>query len=616
MRSLFILLLCLGTATALVAQTELWSSEAGAALNRINWIEQANDGTIITAGESGMAGINHQTGETVWTLEDVGGADRSTFFNVEGMPLFYVETSPLSATAISRGFIVNAGTGKVLYDTREDKLRVKTYTFVPETSSLIFEAMKGGNERYIINFSLADQAVKWVTPVGKSKGLASKIKDLAGTGSFVTQGPLFTPQGTVVFGIKDVIYAIDTKTGAIKWEQETDKKIKALVYSSANNSLYLGIRKEKKLTVLEPNSGKDITPGKLKLKGTMLDVVEDAAGNLVLVETEGFNLIDPATNEFQWKKSYKIEALDEVVPTKGGYLAIGKEEKGSEVHLVGADGKKVWDSKVKGYAYFATQTPKGVMYISTERSNILNYSDGKDVWDKDVKFKTLPAVAIDDETGKVFLFENKKAYTFNFESGTIDLIGEDLELEKVNRKVFLEAEAVKGGYFVYDDQHVNLIGRDGKLKYTSYYSPMVSVDLLSVAGSVANLAGLPAGVTGSIRNLQTLNEMDKSRRQTGATATTKVSEGTIQFNNGPVQELYSVSSTRFTNSQQTKEHKFLTTRDDETGLKSLFMIDKSSGEVIKKIELVEKNPGYVVDVVDNVIFLTEKDKLIRAYSMD
>jgi len=142
MRSLFVLLLCLGTATALVAQTELWSSEAGAALNRINWIEQANDGTIITAG--------HQTGETAWTLEEVGGADRNTFFNVEGMPLFYVETSPLSATAISRGFIVNAGTGEVLYDTREDKLRVKTYTFVPETSSLIFEAMKGGNERYII----------------------------------------------------------------------------------------------------------------------------------------------------------------------------------------------------------------------------------------------------------------------------------------------------------------------------------------------------------------------------------------------------------------------------------------------------------------------------------
>lgn len=616
MRSLLLLLLCLGTATSLVAQTELWSSEAGVALNRINWIEQANDGTIITAGESGMAGVNHQTGETVWTLEDVNGADRNTFFNVEGMPLFYVETSPLSVTAISRGFIINAGTGEVLYDTREDKLRVKTYTFVPETSSLIFEAMKGGNERYVINFSLIDQAVKWVTPVGENKGLASKFKDIAGKGSFVTQGPLFTPQGTVIFGIKDMIYALDTETGDIKWEQETDKKIKALVYSSANNSLYLGIRKEKKLTVLEPNSGKDITPGKLKLKGTMLDVLEDAAGNLVLVETEGFNLIDPATNEFKWKKSYKIEALDEVIPTKDGYLAIGKEEKGSEVHLVDPEGDKIWDSKVKGYAYFATQTPKGVMYISTERSNILNYSDGKDVWDKDVKFKTLPAVAIDDETGKVFLFENKKAYTFNFESGTIELIGEDLELEKVNRKVFLEAEAVKGGYFVYDDQHVNLIGRDGKLKYTTFYSPMVSVDLLSIAGSVANLAGLPAGVTGSIRNLQTLNEMDKTRRQTGATATTKVSEGTIQINNGPVQELYSISSTRFTNSQQTKDHKFLTTRDDETGLKSLFMIDKSSGEVIKKIELVEKNPGYVIDVVDNVIFLTEKDQLIRAYKMD
>jgi outer membrane protein assembly factor BamB len=614
MRILFFLLLCLATVGTLSAQEEKWVFDGTSALEKINWIEQTNTGTVVVASAKGLTGLDHTTGAEIWSVEEAKNVNRNSYFNVEGMPFFYVE-SAVAVTGVPRGFLINAGTGKVLYDTREDKLRVKNYTFLPETGSLIFEAMKGKNERFLINFSLNTESVKWIASVGKNKGLGDMLKDLGGLSSFVTQGPMFSKEGTVILGIKDVIYAIDDKSGEVKWEMETDKKIKALVYSEANNSLYLGIRKEKKLTVLAPESGDDITPGKLKLKGTMLDVVKDNSGNLVLVETEGFNLIDPKTNEFMWKKSYKIEALDEVIPMDNGFIAIGKDDKGSEIHFVDKTGDKIWDSKVKGYAYFATPTPKGVMYISTGRSNILNYKDGKDVWDKDVKFKSLPAVAIDDNTGEVFLYENKNAYTFNFETGKIKLIGEDIIMDKVNKRTFLEAEVVDGGYFVSADQNASLIGSDGKLKYTSHYPPMVAVDLLSVAGTVGNLAGLPAGVTGSIRNMEQLNNMNKQRRQTGATVTRKTSSGSVSFNGGPSQELYSISTTRFTNSQQTKEHKFLTTRYED-GIKSLLMIDKNTGEVIKRIELVEKNPNYVVDVVDNVIFVTEKDKLVRAYSMD
>ncbi|MEL7120732.1 MAG: hypothetical protein AAFO07_14875 [Bacteroidota bacterium] len=96
-----------------------------------------------------------------------------------------------------------------------------------------------------------------------------------------------------------------------------------------------------------------------------------------MVETEGFNLIDPKTEDFLWKKSYKIDFLDEVIPLNDQYIAVGKDEKDGGISLVDVSGKKVWDAKVKGYPYFVTPTSKGVLYISTERANVLDLKNWK-----------------------------------------------------------------------------------------------------------------------------------------------------------------------------------------------------------------------------------------------
>jgi hypothetical protein len=140
----------------------------------------------------------------------------------------------------------------------------------------------------------------------------------------------------------------------------------------------------------------------IKIKGSLLDITSDSKNNIVLVETEGFNLVDPKTSDFLWSKSYKIDYLDEVIPFDKGYIAIGKDEKDGSISYVDANGKKIWDTKVNGYTYYATTTEKGVLYISTERSNILSYADGKDVWNKDVKFKSIPAVTYDEAKRKSF----------------------------------------------------------------------------------------------------------------------------------------------------------------------------------------------------------------------
>lgn len=609
-----LLLVCLSA--NVFAQDQTWQIDLYKELNSVNWIQQGNDGTLLAGGDKAMMGLNHQTGETLWTNTDLKAVDRNTFFSVDGLPIAYLEYS-MDLKKI--GAIINVHTGEVYYDTGGKGLRIQTYTMLPEQNSILFEATLD-KERKLINFDIGKLEVTWVADAGEVKGLVAQVKKLAGVGSFIDQGPMFTTEGTMIIGMKDQIHAINYATGETQWQQETDKKIKALVYSPINNSLYLGIRKSKKLTVLQPSDGSDITPGKLKLKGTMLDVVEDLDGNLILVETEGFNLIDPKTNDLIWKKSYKIEALDEVIPQDNGFIAIGKTEKGSEVHFTDKSGKKVWDTKVKGYAYFAVPTPKGVMYISTERSNILSYDDGKDVWDKDVKFKSIPAIAYDESDGNVFLFERGNAYRFSFEQGKIELIGEDLELENIKRDTPLEAEALESGYFVYADQHASLIDRNGKIVYTSYYEPMQSVDLTSAASFGLALMGVDLDVKGAINNIETMKDISNGSfksgaNQTGGSSVTKKSFSMgVGNGQGDYVELMNVTTTRYFNSLQTKDFKFLTA-EGGVGERFIYMIDKATGKVVKKIALVDKNPGYEIDVVDNLIFVNEKNRTITAYKM-
>jgi len=541
------------------SQEKLWEVDLYDALFDVGWIKQSNNGLIIASGAKGLMALDNNTGEMVWHNPELKALDKNSFQNIDGLPLFIGEYMPMMGK--KRGIIINAANGEVLYNTKEGNFSIKTYHILADQGFILFELSSHG-ERSIMKFSLKTWKSEWLVGVGKPKGLA-KLANLAGF-SFISHGPMFGPNNELIIGINRQIFAFNTTTGEELWKLEADKSIKALVYSDINSSLYMGIRGSKKLTVFDPSNGNDITPGKLKLKGTLIDISDDGKGNLLLVETEGFNLINHETGDLIWKKSYKIAYLDEVIPYKDGYIAVGKDEKNGSISLVDNDGKKIWDSKVKGYAYYSTPTNKGVLYISTERANILDYSDGKDVWKKDVKFRAIPAVTYDTQEEKVILFENKKGYKFDLETGEIELFAEDIELLKVNKKTPLVAEYVSKGYFISADQHASVLGSDGKLLYTKYFKPVTTIGgLASVATIGLAMAGVDLDVGGAIENLNTLKSLSQgvlveSKDQTDASSQTTVMAGLyVGDESGNMTPVFEVTRTRYFNSKSTKDHKFI-----------------------------------------------------------
>ena len=596
----------------LSSQTQIWSQDMTASLAGVGWIEQANDGYIIAAGTNGLMGIDNNTGKQVWMKSELKGALPGSYQNIEGLPLFYAEYSPVVGK--TRGVIVHSSTGDVLYDTKEDNYRIKTYHLLPDQAMILFEMTKE-NTKLLMSFSLRTMTKTWVTDLGEIKGLISQIGNATSRVSFVNQGPMFSKNGELIVGINQMAYGIDATTGKIKWSYEAEKKLQALVYSPQSNSVFMGVKKSNKLIVLDPANGNDITPGKLKLKGSLLDITSDSKNNIVLVETEGFNLVDPKTSDFLWKNSYKIPFLDEVIPFDKGFIAVGKDEKDGSISYVDSEGKKIWDTPVKGYIYYAATTENGVLYISTERSNIMSYNQGKDVWSKDVKFKSIPAVTYDEAEKKVVLFESGTGYKFDLATGAMTVFAEDIELENVKKETPLQAEYRPSGYVIYTDQHISLLDKKGKLVYTNYYPQLSSTDFTELAQFGASMAGVDIDVTGAMENIEILDQLAKgkiinSNAASQGTSQTQVVAG-VYLNNSP---LFEVTKTRYSNSRNARDHKFILTKEDESK-RAIVMVNKDTGKVDKKINLVDITPLYVVDEIDTRVFICERNKTITCHNM-
>ncbi len=594
------------------AQDKVWTKDLKEDLYQVGWIKQSSEGNIIASGAKGLIAMNHTTGDILWKNKELKAIDKNTFLNIDGLPFFYVEYSPVVGK--TRGIILNSSNGSTVFDTKDKGYRIKNYTLLQNKGVILFELLED-KKRKLMSFDLGNSKVNWITDLGEVGGLFSKLLG----NSFINHGPYFPSDKNLIVAIKDQIFSINFVDGKINWKHKTKKKVNALVYSKENNNLYVGIKKSSKLLVLNPDNGNDITPGKLKLRGELIDVTSTSNGDLILVETEGFNIIDPKTNLFKWKKSFKIDHLNEVIPNEKGFIAIGKDEKDGSIALVSNEGKKIWDTNIDGYAYYATPTDKGILYISTERSNILDYTKGKDVWKRDVKFKSIPAVTFDKELNKVILFENKKGYKFDLNSGEIDMFAEDIKLEQVKRKTPLLAEYLEGtGYLLYTDQHMSVLKPDGTVKYSSYYKPASSTEgFKQLAQLGLDVAGVDLDIQGSLDNIEMLSSLSNgayrtSTDQTDATVTSS-NVFSASVNNT---ELINISTKRFYNSKRSKGNQFIVTkikREDKPSIHKIIMINKKTGSIEKEIELLDKTPNYVIDKVDNLVFVNEKNHLISAH---
>ena len=145
----------------------------------------------------------------------------------------------------------------------------------------------------------------------------------------------------------------------------------------------------------------------------------------------------------------------------------------------------------------------------------------------------------------------------------------------------------------------------------------------SVAQVGLAFAGVDFDIEGSIENLKTLQSLShgvwgESADQTDATEETTVMAGLYVGTEGNMAPIFEVTRTRYFNSKKSRDHQFILVHQkqaDTDGRNFIYMVNKATGEIDKRIELFDKTPNYVIDEIDNRVFLNEKNRLISGLQM-
>ena len=587
------------------AQDVVWDVSLKDKTYSVNWLEQLADGTVIVSGGEGLAALDCKTGDDLWFNETLKNIDRASFQVLEGLPIITMKVGNGTYA------MVNSVSGEVIFDTEAEDAYVGAHYFLPEISSVLFEYRQDGRNSLLL-FNYTDSEVKWRYDAGDAKGL---IKTVLKGYKFLAFDPVVMDGSLILVAEKELITALDVATGEVAWMNEFNKKIEAMVYTADFGRIYAG--EKNKLKVIDGKTGDDITPGKLKLDGDFVTAYPNNENQLIIVDSKGFNILEPGSGDFVWKKNFEIGGLDEVLEIDGDYFAFGKEEGTSTIARVDQNGKKVWKEKVSGFAYYITPIDIGIFYLSTDKSNIVSYEDGKALWKKDIKFKTIPSVDYDEKNNDVVLYSDKDVFRFDLNSGDVEQLTKDLKFEKSKDAIFM-LEARDAGYFIYATNHASMVNRKGAIDYNSYYPGPTSTNWLKLASDVSSgVTGYDIDIEGSIETVQALDKLSRGdtrsmgRDQGGSSAESSVLASAGSSYHG----YYELSQQRYANSQLSHQHYYILT-SAENGDPVIIALNKDTGKTDKKIELSSNSPGYIVDEPNQNIILSDDRETVKCFNME
>jgi len=212
------------------------------------------------------------------------------------------------------------------------------------------------------------------------------------------------------------------------------------------------------------------------------------------------------------------------------------------------------------------------------------------------------------------MFESKTGYKFDLATGAMNIFAEDIKLEDVTWKTALEAENRPNGYFFYTKQHTSLLDKKGKIVYTKEYPRLSTTDFTALAQLGAVAVGVDIDIAGSIENMKKLDRLSKGMYTESNVTTQGTAKNYMVAGISGNTYRYEVTMTRYTNSRNTRDHMFITTKD-EASKQSILMVNKDTGKVDKTINIIDTTPLYVVDEIDTRVFICERNKTITCYDM-
>jgi len=594
-------LVCAFCFTQVASAQKDWNTSLKKDLYQVNWLKQANDGTVLVGGDKAMAGLDPVSGEILWINENLKAVELSTVSMIEQLPYFVAKTQNLLGSESLQ--VVNAADGKTLMDSKTEDVSIMDYQLYPADNAIIFQIKK--DKRYeLVWYDLNTTSPTWSLDIDKAKGGLGGL--LKGKTSFLTGQPL-TSGETMVVAYKKSIMSINQKTGEKLWTKEYDKDVKTILIDDAEGQLYVGV--DKYMGIVNNATGQSDLSEPIKLKDKLVGI-EIMGEDVIVRHKKGINIYDGDTKSLKWRKPDYPGQSDQVIKSDKGYVTISKYETQGKIALLDKNGKKIWDKGVSGNVIFVSAIKKGVLYISGEKSNILNYTKGDKVNKDDVKIKGNPAVAYDEEKSKVVIFSDKKLTTFDINTGKSKEIAKDIKFEKFkDTEDWVDLNVRESGYFISSSQNVALVSKTGKVKYNNHYKPVSSSSMFGALAVAATTIG-GVNVVGAMNDINRMDRMMNGSFQDASSdgADERTKNSGLYVGDAAV---FGLSSTRYMATKEDKDFVYIFMKAKKD--KQIVKVSKDTGKTVSKLRMKEKSPIYLIDEYEQTIISVVDGKSVKCH---
>lgn len=654
-RTVFLLLLCIGFYGN--SQSKIWSLDVA----KDAFISQLEDGKLLVKDGSQITNINHKTGEILWQKKIATKSDPEF---LDPLPLMLFEGKPYAIIDATNGYII---------DQSARKTTVLDTSFFWNEGRMVLELNQDDQLR-ILNINLKNPTKSWNTIVGPvqkrslgTKARASKmppyltkdgaliivdekyvsvlnkegnvVKRLEFNKKITREG--FNVENNILYLLEDKkkLHFIDIESGSQFFKKVEDKDIHLKVLGNGSS---IAIVQEEELQILnaitgELNASSSFTK---EINSTYLDKL---TGKLLLITDIELAEINPATAEvvnraFYGKSIKEIYSVFGKTIVRGhnwmspidiytlrleyailpdisrpsDYVEMGdltgyiyNNEFSYRFYVVDKRGNVLWKKS------FTSLNPPsidvigdGVLMFYDNDIKYLSAFDGKSIWHDDVNIDNSFTYGVDDETNDMFMYSKKRLYKFDYSNGTLSKSQDkfkfkdfDYELQQPQLFVMKDAIFLKGSNTIF------VLNKDGTLKHSKSYKRIgTGSTILELAGLIVTAVAIGTGNGDEIISVYTSNG--------------DFYEGSLV---APLDATWDIAQQmkyerRIKQNRSSTVFPYVFTKL-ESGKTGFIFLNPSTGAERFSITLDEKNPTYIVDDVDGLLFHLSKGELM-AYDLN
>ncbi len=666
-----LVLLFLAATPVLAQRAPAWKAH----LSQIEWLKVTSLGYPVVSSLGRLTALDPETGNMLWQNDRLGTLRYDQVDDIWGTQYLRInhgtEAGELSFPMIS---VVDVVTGSVLFDSQKEKLGVLgTYALARSGKFLVIGVEPGKFSAKLLMYDMATGNELWenteIFKGGQGKGglmgkVAGAVQGVLNMQS-LTSDPVEVDDEHIIITHPNYVIKLKVSDGSVVWRTKIEESSNArLVFvDSQPGVVFVGAEMESESMMssgsgpppktystnyyaFNLNTGQPAWKAPVRNSNERLNyVIPTEKGLLILPgfstnqQKSNLNLIDYATGSTLWgTKGKGVKADGEVVdvlPTAQGLVISSSatafnQNKGDNffLNILNTDDgtlRFAKSVKVKGRLVGTEVVPKGILYTTTHEVNILDMTTGTNVLTSSIESggpnrfgKILPFPTASKEN-KLYVFATREGIVKELDKTTGQVRNlNSSKLELGGKELPKSLDAFDEGVVVCSDQNVMMVGYDGLLKFTNYFTPPRQsgfMRALALAEAIKGAYLTVVLVSASATYAGIASSSDDAATKQAGSAASAFTGGMAAYSLAYTGKALADFNRRFKATTATDNYLIVLSEVAPRDFR-LLHVDKRTGKTLTTIDLgKDRDPQYTLDFIDHRIYWQSGNSEISCFKL-